>query len=182
MTAENADTPTPHSPRHSGTREFSRGPGIHTPGGGYGFRARSLCSRPGMTAEWFDAPARDHPRLLSRQILKQPSALSRLQIRHRDLAARCARGLDRAAGLPASRQSNVPPSLTRGRAERRTLSASAASCAVKTSTRVSHHGHAELVRRSARDGFHGLLRGLPGERSLDGSPLQLGRWLSSPKR
>jgi hypothetical protein len=27
-----------------------RGPGIHTPVRGYGFRARSLCSRPGMTA------------------------------------------------------------------------------------------------------------------------------------
>src|SRR6266480_6741168 len=27
-----------------------RGPGIHTPDHGYGFRVRSLCSRPGMTA------------------------------------------------------------------------------------------------------------------------------------
>lgn len=27
----------------------SRGPGIHTPGGGYGFRARSFHARPGMT-------------------------------------------------------------------------------------------------------------------------------------
>src|SRR5260370_17780331 len=26
-----------------------RRPGIHTPDGGYGFRVRSLCSRPGMT-------------------------------------------------------------------------------------------------------------------------------------
>src|SRR6266404_4869661 len=28
-----------------------RRPGIHTPGRGYGFRARSLCSRPGMTSK-----------------------------------------------------------------------------------------------------------------------------------
>ena len=111
-------------------------------------------------------------RLLSRQILKQPNALSGLQIRLRDLAARRARVL----------RVNIPSPPLRGRAERRTLDASAASCAAKTSTRVSHHGHAELVRRSARSGFHGLLRLLPGERSLDGSPLQLWRWPSSPKR
>src|SRR6266571_1827576 len=30
---------------------WMRRPGIHTPGGGYGFRARSLCSRPGMTSK-----------------------------------------------------------------------------------------------------------------------------------
>src|SRR5258707_6871194 len=29
-----------------------RRPGIHTPDGGYGFRARSLGSRPGMTTEF----------------------------------------------------------------------------------------------------------------------------------
>ena len=76
---------------------------------------------------------------------------------------------------------SIPALSEKGRAERRTLDAPAASCAMKTSTRVSHHGHAGCVRRSARDGFNGLLRVLPGERPLDGSPLQLWRWLSSRK-
>jgi hypothetical protein len=31
-------------------RAIWRGPGIHSPGGGYGFRARSFHSRPGMTS------------------------------------------------------------------------------------------------------------------------------------
>src|SRR5437879_6488540 len=33
----------------SATADLRRRPGIHTPDGGYGFRARSLRSRPGMT-------------------------------------------------------------------------------------------------------------------------------------
>jgi len=41
--------------RHSGMRTWRR-PGIHTPCRGYGFRARSFCSRPGMTGD--DATSR----------------------------------------------------------------------------------------------------------------------------
>ena len=44
--------------------------------------------------------------------------------------------------------------------------ASAASCAMKTSARVSHHESAGDIRRSARSGFNGLLRALPGDRTL----------------
>jgi hypothetical protein len=110
----------------------------------------------------------EHP--LPPHVLKQPHI-----IRIADTASR-----SRGALRPRYEGEHSRP-LERGRAERRTLDASAASCAMKTSTRVSHHGHAGCVRRSARDGFHGLLRVLPGERPLDGSPLQLWRWLSPDK-
>ena len=69
---------------------------------------------------------------------------------------RCARVF-----TPFAPWSSPPPS-KRGRAERRTHDASAASCAVKTSARVSHHESTGHIRRSARGGFFGLLRALPG--------------------
>ena len=53
-----------------------------------------------------------------------------------------------------------------GRRECRTLGASAATCAVVESTRVSHHGHAGNVRHSPRNGFNGFLRALPGDRAF----------------
>ncbi len=67
---------------------------------------------------------------------------SRLQTNLRLLAARCARGL------------YLTSLENRGRRECRTLSASAAACAVVESTRVSHHGHAGYVRHSPRNGFN----------------------------
>jgi hypothetical protein len=30
----------------------------------------------------------------------------------------------------------------------------------------SHHGHAEIIRHSPRNGFNGFLRDLPGDRAL----------------
>jgi len=67
----------------------------------------------------------------------------------------------RAGSIPFAPSYSPPPS-KRGRAERRTHDASAASCAVKTSARVSHHESTGHIRRSARSGFFGLLRALPG--------------------
>ena len=73
-----------------------------------------------------------------------------------------------------------------GRAERRTPDASAASCAMKASARVSHHESTGQIRRSARGGFFGLLRALPGNgRSLTPSSpryfrLPVGARKSSP--
>jgi len=58
--------------------------------------------------------------------------------------------------------------------------ASAASCAIKTSARASHHESTGHIRRSARDGFFGLLRALPGNgRSLTPSSP---RYLLAPGR
>src|SRR6478672_4511188 len=59
----------------------------------------------------------------------------------------------------------VPLSEIRGRRECRTLDASAAARGVKN-TRVSHHGHTEIIRHSPRNGFNGFLRALPGDRAL----------------
>jgi hypothetical protein len=56
------------------------------------------------------------------------------------------------------------PSANRRSRECRTLGASAAACALVVSTRVSHHGHAENVRHSPRNGFNGFLRDLLGDR------------------
>jgi len=57
---------------------------------------------------------------------------------------------------------SASPSSRRGRAERRTQGASAASCASVESARVRHHESTGYIRRSARGGFVGLLRALPG--------------------
>src|SRR6266576_2521330 len=43
---------------------WMRRPGIHTPRGGYGFRARSFHSRPGMTAFYLSVPPQRPPSLL----------------------------------------------------------------------------------------------------------------------
>jgi hypothetical protein len=51
------------------------------------------------------------------------------------------------AGAPKRLPSRPP---NRGRTERRMRDASAASCAIKTSARASHHGYVGHIRRSAR--------------------------------
>ena len=57
--------------------------------------------------------------------------------------------------------------LVGGRAERRTRDASAASCAVEWEAHErSHHESTGSIRRSARSGFHGLLRTAPGGRAV----------------
>ncbi len=90
--------------------------------------------------------------LLRIQIFKQQRSL---QTQLRDLAAQLREFC-----------SEFPTLLVRGHRECRTLGASAATCALVESARVSHHGHAGNVRHSPRNGFNGFLRALPGDRAL----------------
>src|SRR6266850_5146923 len=89
-----------------------------------------------------------------------------LQTRFRDLAARCARAVDKS-------------SAQRGRGERRMPAAPAASCAmiVVERTRVTT-STPESPGIPARNGFNGFLRALPGDRALCHRRPQIGFCLS----
>jgi hypothetical protein len=80
----------------------------------------------------------------------------------RILAARCVRAVA-SVSLDSRGRSATPKE---GSRECRTLGASVAACAVVESTRVSHHGRAEIIRHSPRNGFNGLLRALLGDRAF----------------
>jgi hypothetical protein len=58
------------------------------------------------------------------------------------------------------------PSCIRGRRECRAPAAPVALRAKIKSTQASHHGHTGDIRHSPRNGFNGLLRGLPGDRAF----------------
>jgi hypothetical protein len=108
----------------------------------------STCTRPVMTNVAESS-------IFVGRILSLSHRKSRIQIRAHDLAARRARVVQ-----------EFLPSREQGRRECRTLGASVAACAVKISTRVSHHGHTGITRHSPRNGFNGFLRALLGDRAF----------------
>src|SRR6266852_8453425 len=72
----------------------------------------------------------------------------------RDLAAQCARAVDKSLAQ-------------RGRGERRVPVAPAASCALGIGrTHTSNNEYTETPGIPARNGFNGFLRALPGDRAL----------------
>jgi hypothetical protein len=83
----------------------------------------------------------------------RPSLLQ-FQMRLRDLAARCARGLHLSSAQG-------------GRGERRMPNAPAASCALCIGrTHTSNNEHTGITRRSRTQWFYDLFRALPGDRAL----------------